>query len=359
MEKDIKLFEEYYREQKKNLTKIIDDYNEELVKEDNKIVKENLEYFKELNSNGKLIRGILVNLGYSLVKDNLDYSNYLALAYELFQTSILIHDDIIDNDNKRRGKDTVHYANYKKYSIYNDNKDEIKHLSNSIALCVGDYGLYLSNKVVIDKYQNDSNLAKVLSNFNDTVLKTIKGEILDVVLPTISKDIGISEADLEETINNIYLLKTAHYTIIGPLSSGLILGSATSKKIDDITKFGEKVGVAFQIQDDILGIFSNEMGKVKGSDIREFKQTILYSLVAKSDYKEELLKYYGKNKLTAKDISKVQEIFIKSEAKRQAEEVMNNLYDDSIKDINNIKWISEDKKSLLRGFVYYLKNRNK
>ena len=54
-----------------------------------------LEYFKELNSNGKLIRGILVNLGYSLVKDNLDYSNYLALAYELFQTSILIHDDML------------------------------------------------------------------------------------------------------------------------------------------------------------------------------------------------------------------------------------------------------------------------
>ena len=357
--KDLKLFEKYYQKEKNSLTKIIDNYNNQLIREDNPLIKENLTYFKELNSSGKLIRGILVNLGYSLLKDDSNYSNNLALAYELFQTSILIHDDIIDNDNKRRGKDTIHYANYQKYKNYSKDLEEVKHLSNSLALCIGDYGLYLSNKAVIDNYQDDPNLAKVLSNFNSTVLNTIKGEILDVILPFESKNIGINQKELESSIKNIYLLKTAHYTIIGPLSSGLILAGADEKKIEDIAGFGEKVGIAFQIQDDILGIYSNEMGKVTGSDIKEFKQTILYSFISQTKYKDELLKYYGKETLTDKDIDKVKELFIKSKALEKSETLMNELYNSSIEDLSKIDWITNDKKQILRGFVEYLRERNK
>ena len=69
----------------------------------------------------------------------------------------------------------------------------------------------------------------------------------------------------------VYKLKTAFYTIIGPLSLGLILGGIDDEKLEDVKNFGEKIGVAFQIQDDILGIYS-DMGKVIGSDIKEFKQ---------------------------------------------------------------------------------------
>ena len=213
----IDAFKKYYSEEKEKLETKINSFNDDLVKEENMFLKENLEYFKNLNSNGKLVRGTLVNLGYNLLKDG-DYSYDLALAYEVFQTAILVHDDIIDNDNKRRGVDTIHHINDEKYKKYSD---ESKHLGDSIAICMGDYGLYKSNEIISKAYENDSNLGKVLTCFNKTVLDTAKGELLDVILPYESKYVGIDNKLLEETIMDIYKLKTALYTIVGPMSVGL------------------------------------------------------------------------------------------------------------------------------------------
>lgn len=354
----IEKFKIYYKETKEKINKQLDKLNKDLLNEKNELVKENVKLLTNLNSDGKIIRGTLVNLGYYLLKDDKDYSIPLSLAYEMFQTSILVHDDIIDKDNKRRGKDTIHFSNYNRYIKYNDNKDEVKHLSNSIALCMGDYGLYLANKIILDNYTNDKNLGRVLSNYNDTVLTTIKGEIIDVILPFHGKNKLLDEKEIEENILEIYRLKTSHYTIVGPMSVGMILAGANNEKIKDIEKFGEKVGIAFQIQDDILGIYSNEMGKVKESDIREFKQTILYSHTLLTKYKDELLKYYGKEKLTEEEVKKVQEIFKESKSYDYALNKMNSMYDEALIILSNIKWIEEDKKELLRGFIEYLRNRN-
>lgn len=352
----IEKFKNYYQEEKQKINQKINNYNDQLVLEDNPLIKENLEYFSNLNTNGKLVRGVLTNLGYYLLKDNRDYSNDLALAYEVFQTAILVHDDIIDQDDKRRGVNTIHYENFNKYKTYNE--VDAKHLGNSIAICIGNYGLYETIKIISTSYKDDPNLSKVLNNFIDTALNTIRGEIIDVVLPFEAKNEKVSNDLLEESIMNIYRLKTAHYTIIGPLSVGLLLAGADSKKIEDITNFGEKVGIAFQIQDDILGIYSDEMGKVIGSDIKEFKQTILYSHISKTKYIDELNKYYGKD-ISEESISKVRDLFKESGSYTYAIDTMNKFYDEGINNLNNIDWIDEDKKNILRGFVEYLRTRNK
>lgn len=356
--KAINYFEEYYKETKERLTKTIGEFNETL-KSDNSIINYNLDLFKKLNSDGKLIRGTLVNLGYSLLEDDSKYSDKLALAYELFQTGILVHDDIIDKDDKRRGKDTVHHANYEKYHEYSNRKAELTHLSNSIGICVGTYGMFLANKVISENYADDQNLGRVLNAFNDIVLKTTEGELLDVVLPFESKNMKLDSKTLEENIMNIYRLKTAYYTIIGPLMNGLILAGADEAKLKEIKEFGEKVGIAFQIQDDILGIYSDQTGKVKGSDIREYKQTILYSYISNTEYKDELKRYYGKEELTEEAIQKVKDIFDISGAKNYANRLMNSMYDEGITILDKITWIPEDKKNILRGFVDYLRIRNK
>lgn len=355
---NIEKFKNYYKETKKNIDSELDILNKRLVKDDNSLVKDNLELLANLNSEGKLIRGILVNLGYYLLKDNKEYSTSLSLAYEMFQTAILVHDDIIDNDNKRRGKDTIHYANYNNYKKYSNDEKNVKHLSDSIAICMGDYGLYTANKIIIDAYKKDANLSNVLSNFFDTVLTTIRGELIDVILPFQGKNNLLDNKTIEENIMEIYRLKTAHYTIIGPMSVGMILAGCDEKKLKDIEKFGEKVGIAFQIQDDILGIYSNEMGKVKGSDIKEFKQTILYSHILNTKYKDELLKYYGKEDIDEDIITKVQDLFKKSSSYDYALNKMNEMYNESLEVLSNIDWISADKKVLLQGFVEYLRNRN-
>ncbi|MBR2827631.1 MAG: polyprenyl synthetase family protein [Bacilli bacterium] len=349
----MKEFLTYYEEEKKQLEEVIYKYNEELIKEENPLLKENLEVFKRLNSSGKRIRGILVNLGYQIKKERSTYSYPLSLAYELFQTSILVHDDIIDQDDKRRGEETIHFYNKEKYQEKSKEK-EVEHLSNSIALCMGDYGLYLSNQVISNSYEMDKNLGKVLNYFNQTVLNTIKGELFDVVLPFQNKKIG-----LEEKILEIYRLKTSYYTFIGPLSVGMILAGTKEDELKDIEELGQKLGIAFQIQDDILGIYSNEMGKVKASDIKEGKQTLLYAYAKNSIYQEELDKIYGKEDLNNEKILKVQEIMEQSGAKEKAEKQMNSYYDESIQLIENNKWMKEKEKHLLKGLIEYLRTRNK
>lgn len=350
------VFLKYYKTTKDKLNNYIKDFNNELIKENNSFIKENLKLFTNLNSDGKLIRGTLVNLGYKLVKDDSEYSYPLALAFEVFQTSILVHDDIIDNDNLRREKPTIHAYNYNKY--YGLTKsDKSKKLSDNIAICMGDLGLYKANQIISNNYKNDSNLGNLLNYFNEIVINTIKGELLDVVLP-FKEEYNLQDNNLEDNIMEIYKLKTAYYTIIGPLSLGMILGNTNKDNLKDIEKFGYNVGIAFQLQDDILGIYGENIGKKVGSDIEEFKQTILYAYTKNTKYYDKLLKIYGKE-INDKDILKVQQIFKDSGAYDYTLNKIDNLYNESLDILNNINWMKEKDKEILKYFVIYLKDRKR
>ena len=355
--KEVDVFKSYYKVLKEEVQKEKDKFNEQIIQEENLFLRENLESFKELNSKGKNIRGFLVKLGYSLIKENQEYANSLALAYEVFQTAILVHDDIIDKDETRREIETIHYRNKKKYEKDSSDREEVLHFSNSIALCIGDYGLFLANKIISDAYSKDKNLGKVLSCFNQTVLNTIKGEVLDVMLPFHSKYKELNSKELEKNILEVYRLKTAYYTITGPLKIGMLLAGANKKQLEEIEHFAEPLGIAFQIQDDILGIYSNETGKVKGSDIKEFKQTILFSHIMETEYKEEFMKIYGQD-ITEEKIEKIQELFQRSGSLKYAQETRDLLQKESEKQLEKITWISNEKKILLKGFMKYLQERN-
>ena len=235
------------------------------------------------------------------------------------------------------------------------NEPDAKKISESISICIGDYGYFKVNEIIIKHYQKDPNFGKIFNYYNDIVLKTIEGELTDVVLAFEGKYKEIK--DLDENIMLIYKLKTSFYTIIGPLSLGLILGGIEDDKLEEIKNFGEKVGIAFQIQDDILGIYA-DMGKVIGSDIKEFKQTILYSFTMKNEkYKNELLKYYGKENITEVEINETRRIFKECGAYDYAYNLMNKYYDEGIEIIKNNKWIKEEDKNIIYGFVQYLKGR--
>lgn len=357
----IDTFKSYYKEVSSKLNKKIKEFNKRIETEENEIINSNIKLFGDLNSDGKLIRGTLVNLGYNLIKnDNLDYSYDLALAFEIFQTAILVHDDIIDNDSLRRGKETIHAYNYNKYYNLTKNENDSKKVGESIAICMGDIGLYYANQIIASSYKNDPNLGNILVFFNDVIIKTIKGEILDVVLPFLEKN-NINYGNLNENIMSIYKLKTAYYTIIGPLCLGMILAGTDDNKIKEITNLGYNIGIAFQIQDDLLGIYSENkiLGKNVGSDIEEFKQTILYSYVKeKKKYYDELMEIYGQ-KVNEETLKKIQNIFEISGAKEYALSEIKRLYDKALNIIKNINWIDEDKKEILKGFILYLDNRNK
>lgn len=333
-------------------------------KKDNKIVKDVINNFIDINKDGKYIRASLIALGYKMNSKKSDnYFLDLALAYETFQTSILVHDDIIDNAVIRRNKATIPYRYMNSLKSNTKNKIEFesdkKHLSDSIGICAGDLGFYLANKIILEKYSKDKNLVNILEFYNTIVINTIKGEMIDVILP-FNQKYSISDST-EKDVFEIYNLKTSWYTIIGPFILGMLL-DGKNKNIKEMENILNNIGIAFQIKDDILGIFSDEteLGKSNISDILEYKQTILYSYVSHCQkYRKSINKYYGKKNITLEELNKIKDIFIKSGALEYANSTMNTLFDKSKEQIINSNEIDLKTKSILLGLIIYLKIRNK
>lgn len=346
----------YYKTKLKEFETELKKINKSFLENDNVIVIDAINKFINMNGDGKFLRGCLIDLGYKLTKND-DYAKTLSLAYETFETSILIHDDIIDNAHLRRNKETIHETykdEFKKYNVENDNTN------TSLALCIGDLGFFYTNEMITKKYKNDKNLAKLLSYYNNIVIKTIKGEIIDVALPFIEKN--DKEHTLhEEDIMEIYRLKTSWYTVVGPFVLGMILGNSKAKDIETFEKVLEPLGIAFQIKDDILGIYSSKeiLGKSVYSDIEEFKQTILYCYIKinRNDLLDELLKYYGKS-ITEEESKKVQELFENSGALEYATNKMNEMFNEVYTNIKLMD-IKEYIKNILLGLILFLRLREK
>ena len=342
----------------------MDIYNKTFLESsDNGLIEEALREFVLANAGGKFLRASLVALGYQTFGKNDNYYLPLALALEVFQTSILIHDDIIDRADKRRGKNTIP-VNYK--NIYNDPiilkddfDDKRNNMASSMALCLGDLGFYLANGIILDNYKQDKRLSLILKYYNAVVIKTCHGEMLDVMLPFFEEFYGKSN-NLEDQVIEIAKLKTAWYSVIGPYCLGAILGGLEMDRVYELEDALISLGVAFQIKDDLLGIYGDEkvIGKSVLSDITEYKQTILYAYTINTEYKDELLNFYGKD-IKSEEALKIREIFDKSGAKKYALEVMDKLFENSIINIKSLNFIDDDKKNILLGFAEYLKGRNK
>ena len=356
-------FINFYKQTKPICESVTEQYNEKLLNQKYEELKEAALEFTRINKDGKYLRASLVGLGYQTTNKEDNYYKDLASALEIFQTSILIHDDIIDNAKIRRGKETIPVSYAKKYQNPTINKETFQekqnNFSNSMGICIGDLGFYIANQIIIRVYKDNSNFTKLLDYYNDMVINTCKGEMLDIILP-FKEEYFETNQNLESKIMEIYKLKTAWYSVIGPYCLGLILGGAKDEHIKKMEEILLEVGIAFQIQDDLLGIYGDEkqIGKSITSDLEEYKQTILYSYTMNTKYKDDLHKYYGK-KIKEKDKEKVKEIFEKSGAKKYAKNKMIELFKNSENQISKLDFISDKNKSILKGFIIYLKNRNK
>ncbi len=357
-------FLKYYFSIKDKFVLKMEDYNSLFVKGySNRFLEEALEQFVSSNKGGKFLRACLIALGYqSFGKDDDSYLP-LGIALELFQTSILIHDDIIDKADKRRGMDTIPVRYQKLYSdqIKGDGSfiDKRHDIGTSMALCLGDMGFYLALQVIAQNYKDNENLGRVLEYYNSVAIKTCEGEMVDVILPFYEEFYG-SEGDLENHVMEIYKLKTAWYSVVGPYCLGAILGGLDDEKVHKLEDALINLGIAFQIKDDLLGIYGDEkhIGKSVTSDVSEFKQTILYAYAINSEYKDELLRYYGKE-IEKADMAKVQDIFSKSGAYDYAEKTMERLFKESFQAILDLDFLDLDKKKLLLGFAEFLRVRSK
>lgn len=302
--------------------------------------------FREAHSGGKNLRGVLVRLGYKIAKgkENPDILK-VAAAYEIFHTSILAHDDIIDQSPIRRGKASL-------YKALGGG-----HHGISQAICLGDIGFFLATKIIAQANFPLDEKVKALDHFSKTNMDTALGEMLDVELPYLKTE----RKEVDVTL--VMKLKTARYTISGPLQLGAILAGGSKELIEGLGKFGEDLGIAYQIQDDILGVFGEEkeLGKSNKSDIEEGKNTFLIiEALKKADKNQlrQLKKYYGKGKIDNKGLTLIRKIFEDTKALDYAQDLALR-YTDASK--NSISGLIKDLKmnTLLQQFADYLTGRTK
>ncbi|MEE8359337.1 MAG: polyprenyl synthetase family protein [Candidatus Omnitrophota bacterium] len=273
---------------------------------------------------GKRLRPILFIVGYlgfaKTVADNLYRS---ALSLELLHDFLLIHDDIIDKSDMRRGKPSLH----KKFDGYLSGHKGIKFAGVDLAIVAGDIIYAIAIDSFLSIKENAVRKEKALKNFLQTTIYTGAGEFVELLAGI--KDIkNIRKSD----IYKIYDLKTAFYSFASPLSTGAILAGASNAEVKKLNKSAIYLGEAFQIKDDILGMFAeeNEIGKPSITDLREGKKTILiwyaYHNAKKSD-KNYIRYILSKKKVGRADLYKMRRILTESGALSYAQKEISILAD--------------------------------
>lgn len=254
----------------------------ESMKEDD-LVTEALGHCRDIIlAGGKRLRSAFMYYGY-LGAGGTEEEKILetSVSVELIHAFLLAHDDIIDRDDIRHGVATLH----KRYTDFGKRffpDKDVNHFGNSIALIMGDMLYAFGNNIIFRADFPKERVFQALSRLQHVVSFTVVGQARDIYME-------YKREASEEEILNMYRNKTAKYTVEGPLHIGAILAGASQKLLDGLSAYAIPLGIAFQIQDDILGIFGSakRLGKPIGSDIQEGKITLLVSralsLGSKSD----------------------------------------------------------------------------
>lgn len=304
------MFDEIKSKIDKNLAEFVKQFNSSYsINKISSLLGKNIKEF--ILRKGKRIRPVLFVIGYRGFSDKNPSDLYTsALSIEILHDFMLIHDDIVDKSDTRRGKPSLH----KLLDKYLSRHKNIKFTGSDLSLIAGDVIYSMAIAAFLSIKEDPLRKEKALKNFIKAAVFTGSGQFLEI-LTGIKPIEKITRAD----IFKIYDYKTAHYTFVTPLTTGAILAGAPQDEIAKLFQFGIFTGRAFQIKDDILGMFGNEkkIGKSILSDLQEAKKTILiwhaYNNCGKKD-KSVIKKILTKNKVTIKDLVIMQKVITKSGA---------------------------------------------
>ena len=224
-----------------------------------------------LNS-GKRLRPVFLLLGYR-AGGGTDPDAVMgpALGLELLHTCALIHDDLIDDADVRRGRPAVHVAFAARYATERDGAAE--RFGRAAALLVGDLALAQADGAFLDARVPAERIVTALADFGTLREELMAGQYLDVA--------ASSRSDVAADVAlRIASLKSGRYSVALPLRIGAVLAGADPAVSDGLASAGVPLGQAFQLRDDVLGVFghSAETGKPSDSDLVEGKRTTLVAL---------------------------------------------------------------------------------
>lgn len=272
---------------------------------------------------GKRIRPILFVIGYLGFAQKKAANLYIsAISIELLHDFMLVHDDIIDKSDTRRNKPSLH----KMLDNYLRGYNNIKFNGQDLSIVTGDVIYAMAIDAFLSIKEDFALKQKALKNFIKAAMFTGCGEFIELLngLKNIEK---ITKPD----IYKIYDYKTAYYTFACPLSTGAMLAGAKQNQINKLLQYGIYLGRAFQIKDDILGMFAeeNKIGKSTLSDLQEAKKTIIvwYAYNHTNNKNKLLIKnIFSKQKVSKSDLSKMRKIITNSGSLIYAKrEMMQNL----------------------------------
>lgn len=276
----------------------------------------------------------------------------VATSIELLHTFAIIHDDIIDKSTNRRGHPTVQ-QHFRDYHKRNKLAGDQEHFSLSQTILAGDLALTLADKALTDipwKLEIRKDFKK---SFDRLRLEVVAGEAMDVYWEYINKIIG------EKKVLKILKYKTGLYTSGRPLELGAILAGAPSNTSRKLLKIGTLTGIAFQIQDDILGVFGKEevIGKSTDSDLLEGKKTLLiaYAFEKADEGQKKILKNtLGNPQASANELKKVREIIKETGALKRSVQKAMTLISKAHSELEGMELKKEGKEFLLKMAIFML-----
>lgn len=310
-------------------------------------------------SSGKRLRPYLVSLGYQIASSKSVNDTIVlnaAMVSELFHSFAVIHDDIIDKSDTRRNQKTSHII-FEEIHKNKKLKNDAKHFGTSMAILAGDLQIALSLQIISELKIDLETKQKLLSSFSQMFTNLVIGQYQDVYQSFEPKRPN------EQMIMSTLRWKSGEYTIEFPLEFGALLGGADRKLLEFFAKFAVPIGIAFQLKDDLLGIFSNSqtIGKSNLSDILEGKNTLLVNYAyanSNPDQKKQLDSIIGNENADEKDLKTVQDIMIATGAKSTIEQKIEHMTDSAITLIKSSN-LNSDYQTLLSQFAEYIIRRDK
>lgn len=261
-----------------------------------------------------------------------------ASSLELLHTFAIVHDDIMDDADYRRGRPTVHAAK-----------------GIDFALLAGDLALVLADAAFFGSGFEPATTLAAFAAYSRMRTEVIAGQYLDLV--------ASSRAALDESeARRIALLKSGRYTVEEPLAIGALFARAPASLVDDLRAAGALAGEAFQLRDDVLGIFGDEAvtGKPADSDIREGKRTLLYArTLAALDGEERNLfvkRWGGGEDLSDADVDALREAIEFSGARAGTEKLIEELEAAALTALHGIA-LPDDARAALTALLREAVNR--
>ncbi|MEM0133747.1 MAG: polyprenyl synthetase family protein [Thermoplasmatales archaeon] len=280
---------------------------------------------------GKRIRPLFMIIGYWINSEIDSKIINASISLELMQSYLLIHDDIIDQSEVRRGGPTFHRMfGYE------------KRINEGISIVCADLSDAYSHEALLAADFDSDRLNAAMKLMSEIVEQTGIGQLMDITL-------SLGEEMTLDDVTTIHKYKTAQYTVNGPMKMGAILAGYSDP--DRIDRYGIPLGIAFQIQDDILGMFGSEkeLGKSVVSDFEEGKKTHLilntYEMAKKSDV-EFIKERLGKKGISNVDFQRVKEIIEGCGALERTRMLSKKYYDSAISAISEITSSTPQKEQL-------------